>query len=113
MEKRTRDIQIKFYVTPEEKELIKDRMKRVKINHIGAYLRKQAIDGYCINVDMTMFKKLADEVNKIGVNINQTAKKINSDKTVSNDDILEMKEMMTEVWQLLRQSLSVLQLKSR
>jgi len=60
-----------------------------------------------------MFKNLAAEVNKIGVNINQTAKKINADKTVNNDDILQMKEMMREVWQLLRQSLSVLQLKKR
>lgn len=113
MQNRTRNVQIKFWVTPEEKELILNRMDIVKISHIGAYLRKQAIDGYCINVDMTMFKTLAAEVNKIGVNINQTAKKINSDKNICNDDILQMKEMMTEIWQLLRQSLSVLQLKKR
>ena len=113
MQNRTRNIQIKFYVTPEERDLILKRMNIVKINHIGAYMRKQAIDGYCINVDMTMFKNLAAEVNKIGVNINQTAKKINADKTISNDDILQMKKMMEEVWQLLRQSLSVLQLKKR
>ena len=113
MQNRARNIQIKFYVTPEEKEFILKKMRLVKINHIGAYLRKQAIDGYCINVDMTMFKNLAAEVNKIGVNINQTAKKINADKPIYNDDILQMKEMMTEIWQLLRQSLSVLQLKSR
>ena len=113
MQNRTRNIQLKFYVTPEEKDMILKRMSIVKINHIGAYLRKQAIDGYCINVDMTMFKNLAVEVNKIGVNINQTAKKINADKTIYNDDIIQMKKMMEEVWQLLRQSLSVLQLKSR
>ena len=113
MQNRKRNIQIKFYVTPEEKALIEDRMKIVQINHIGAYLRKQAIDGYCINVDMKMYKMLADEVKKIGVNINQTAKKINEDKTIAKDDILQMKEMMTEVWQLLRQSLSVLLLKKR
>ena len=105
MQNRTRNIQIKFYVTPEERDLILKRMSLVKINHIGAYLRKQAINGYCINVDMTMFKNLAAEVNKIGVNINQTAKKINADKTICNDDILQMKKMMEEVWRLLRQSL--------
>ena len=109
MQNRTREIQMKFYVTAEEKELIQKRMGVVKISNLGAYLRKQAINGYCINVDMTMFKMLADEVNKIGVNVNQVAKKINSDKDVSGEDILQMKEMMNEVWQLLRQSLSALQ----
>ena len=113
MQNRARNIQIKFYVTPEEKDMILKRMNIVKINHIGAYLRKQAINGYCINVDMTMFKNLAAEVNKIGVNINQTAKKINADKSINNEDILQMKKMMEEIWQLLRQSLSVLQLKNR
>ena len=113
MQNRKRNIQVKFYVTPEEKTLIEDRMKIVQINNIGAYLRKQAIDGYCINIDMKMYKMLADEVKKIGVNINQTAKKINADKTIAKDDILQMKEMMTEVWQLLRQSLSALLLKKR
>ena len=113
MQNRTREIQVKFYVTAEERELIQKKINLAKISNMGAYLRKQAIDGYCINVDLTMFKMLADEVNKIGVNINQTAKKINANKNICADDVAEMKNMMEEIWRLLRQSLSALPLKKR
>ena len=43
----------------------------------GAYLRKMAIDGYIVNTDTTPLKKQYEEMHKIGVNINQIAKKVN------------------------------------
>ena len=113
MSNRVRNEQLIVRVTPEERELIQKKMSLAKISNMGAYLRKQAIDGYCINVDLMMFKMLADEVNKIGVNINQTAKKINAGKNICADDVTEMKNMMEEIWRLLRQSLSALPLKKR
>ena len=48
MENRKRNIQIKFYVTEEEKRLIDEKMKQLPIKQYGAYLRKMAIDGYIL-----------------------------------------------------------------
>ena len=45
---RKRNIQIKFYVTEEEKQLIEQKMAQLPTQRIGAYLRKMAIDGYII-----------------------------------------------------------------
>lgn len=45
MEKRKRNIQIKFRVTEEEKQLIEQKMAQLPTRQIGAYLRKMAIDG--------------------------------------------------------------------
>ena len=45
---------------------------------MGAYLRKMAIDGYIVNTDTTPLKKQYEEIHKIGVNINQLAKHINT-----------------------------------
>ena len=51
MANRTRKIQVKFYVTEEEKALIEQKMKQLHTERLGAYLRKMAIDGYVIYVD--------------------------------------------------------------
>ena len=43
MENRKRNIQMKFYVTEEEKRLIDEKMKQLPIKQYGAYFRKMAI----------------------------------------------------------------------
>ena len=78
MAKRKRNIQILFCVFPEEKKLIRRKMIESTTKNMGAYLRKMAIDGYIVNTDTTPLKKHYEEMHKIGVNINQIAKKVNS-----------------------------------
>ena len=46
MANRKRNIQMKFYVTEEEKRLIDGKMAQLPTRRYGAYLRKMAIDGY-------------------------------------------------------------------
>ena len=46
MANRKRNIQMKFYVTEEEKRLIDEKMTQLPTQRYGAYLRKMAIDGY-------------------------------------------------------------------
>ncbi len=58
MANRKRNIQIKFWVTEEEKQLIEEKMAQLQTKRIGAYLRKMAIDGYIIQVDTTDIKEM-------------------------------------------------------
>ena len=53
MANRKRNIQMKFWVTEEEKQLINKKMAQLPTKRYGAYLRKMAIDGYIIHVDTT------------------------------------------------------------
>ena len=76
MNGRKRKIQVKFYVTEEERKLIEEKMKLVPTNNMAAYLRKIAIDGYIIQVDHTDIKAMTAEIQKIGVNVNQIARNI-------------------------------------
>ena len=48
MANRKRNIQMKFWVTEEEKRLIEEKMAQLHTKRSGAYLRKMAIDGYII-----------------------------------------------------------------
>ena len=49
-EKRQREVQLKFRVTPEERGLIEQKMALLGTSNMAAYLRKMAIDGYIINL---------------------------------------------------------------
>ena len=48
MANRKRNIQLKIWVTEEERKLIEQKMSQLPTKQIGAYLRKMAIDGYVI-----------------------------------------------------------------
>ena len=71
MANRTRPNQILFFVSDDEKKIIKAKMAQLGTRNMGAYLRKMAIDGYIIKVDYTQQKKLAAAVSRVASNINQ------------------------------------------
>src|SRR5574344_1841705 len=102
MADRTRPIRIEFCVAEQEKKLIESKMAQLGTRNMGAYLRKMAIDGYIIKVDYTEQKKLAAAVNKIGANINSICRRMNSTGRFYQDDVVELKGKLDEVWQLLK-----------
>lgn len=106
MANRTRPIIIRFAVSAYEKELIENKMAIMKTHNMGAYLRKMAIDGYIIQVDYTEQKNLAAAVNKVGANFNQICKRVNSTGHCYEQDLAEMKELMKQIWQLLKSNQS-------
>lgn len=67
MAERKREIQVKFWVTPEEKKMIRKKMILSRTANMGAYLRKMAIDGIIVNTDTTYLEKQFFEMHKIGV----------------------------------------------
>ena len=99
MANRKRNIQVKFYVTAEEKELIEQKMTQLQTKRIGAYLRKMVIDGYIIQVDTKEMNKL---LSAIGWNINQIAKRVNAGGHTYQADMEEIQERLDQIWQLQR-----------
>ena len=92
-------------MTDQERNTIHEKMKLLKTDNMGAYLRKMAIDGIIVNIDHTDIKKQTAEIQKIGVNINQIAKRVNQTNNIYSQDIAELKELMNEIWRLQRLSL--------
>ena len=98
MDGRKRTVQIKFRVTEEERALIEQKMKLVPTRNMEAYLRKMAIDGYIIQIDHADIKAMTAEIQKIGVNINQIARRVNATGSVYQEDIEEIKGVLAEIW---------------
>ena len=57
MANRKRKIVLRCPVTEEERKLIEQKMAQLPTSQIGAYLRKMAIDGYIIYVDVKNIKQ--------------------------------------------------------
>lgn len=104
MANRKRNLQLMFRVTKEEKDIIRQKMYLSKTKNMEAYLRKMAIDGYIVNTDTTPLKKQFEEMHKIGVNINQIAKKVNTTGDLYPEEMKELKEMVNKIWHILRSS---------
>ena len=108
MVNRKRNIQLKIWLTDEERRLIDEKMKLLPTSQIGAYIRKMAIDGYIIYTDTANIKEMNKELRAIGRNINQIAKRVNSTGDIYRGDITELRERLGEIWQLQRTILSTL-----
>lgn len=106
MANRKRKIVLRCPVTEEERKLIEQKMAQLPTSQIGAYLRKMAIDGYIIYVDVKNIKQYIQELQAIGKNINQIARRINSTTNIYKEDIEEIKKRLDEIWQLQRYILS-------
>ena len=108
MPNRKRNIQLKIWVTAEERKLIEHKMSQLPTKQIGAYLRKMAIDGYIIYTDTKDIRAMNKELQRIGRNINQIAKRVNSTSSIYMTDIEELKEDIQNIWRLQRTILSTL-----
>lgn len=101
MKKRTRNIQIIFFVNDEENELIKKRMKIAGFSDRSAYLRKRAIDVSLIHVDTSALEKeinqLSVAISKIGVNINQIARNVNATGNIKSNEMQEVLSLMNQL----------------
>ena len=113
MQERKRAVQLIVRVTAEEKDHIYKKMELYGTENFNAYARKMMIDGYVVKVDTAHFQELAHEVNKIGTNVNQLARIANTTGMVTSNDISRVQELMSELWRLLKSSLSALLSKSQ
>ena len=105
MENRKRNVQIIVRVTEDERTLIEEKMKQIPTMNLSAYSRKMLIDGYIIVLDLQEIKTHTTQLQKIGVNVNQIAKRINETGRIYADDMDEIKRLMDEVWKLERRLL--------
>lgn len=108
MKERIRDKQLNIRLTDTEYEIVKDKAKYCGLN-ISDFIRKQITDGVVIKYESFDIKELANELNKIGVNINQIAKHINEkggnfereDMRILEEEFQKMQaEVYAKVWGL-------------
>ena len=93
---------VRVWIKPEERKLIERRMKEAGIRNMSAYIRKMAIDGYVIRLDLKDVKEVSRLMGINSNNLNQYAKKANETGSIYLRDIKVLHEQHEEIWEELR-----------
>lgn len=105
---RQRPIQVKFFVEEKELDQIKQRMALLGTENMSAYLRKMAIDGYAVKLDLPELRELTSKMKRISNSENQIAKRLNETGNVYEADIGEIKRNQEEIYEGIRKILTSL-----
>ena len=97
--KRNKRATIRF--TDEEYSAIKEKMALAGKTSLNDYLVQMGTGGFVLIQDFDNLIEVSRKINKIGVNINQIAHKINTDNLVLKEDLRDIKEMITNIEQLI------------
>ena len=75
------------------------------IRSLSAYIRKMALDGYCLNLDLPQLRRMAYLLQNCSNNLNQYAKKANETGSIYHEDIEELRTNQKEILQEMRKVL--------
>lgn len=104
MSNRTK--QILFLVNKEEEKIIRRKMEEAGINRLSVYLRKMAIEGYIIRLDLSDMREAVRLLRINSNNLNQYVKKANETGNVYAEDIKDVKRSQEELWKLMKDILA-------
>jgi len=99
-ENRLRKNRIVIRVTDDELRIINKKAEASRLNRTK-YIIETLINGYVIVQDLESLRNLTNEINKIGVNINQIAKHINTTNNIYKSDMEEIKEKVEEIYKIV------------
>ena len=98
---RVRKVQLNFRVTEREKELIEDRMQEIGTTNREAYLRKIAIDGMLVKLEVPELKEIVSLMRRTSNNVNQIARRLNENGRIYEVDITDVQNQQEQLWDML------------
>ena len=87
MAKRKRDMQLNFRVSAEELAVIEQKMSQFGTSNREAYLRKMALDGYVVKLELPELKELVSLMRRSSNNLNQLTRKVHETGRVYDADL--------------------------
>ena len=90
---------MKLYVTPEEKEMISVKMAQLGTTNTAAYLRKMAIDGLIVNLDLPELRELVSLMRRSSNNLNQLTRRVHETNRIYDADLDGLREEFDRVWE--------------
>ena len=93
-----RSVQLHLLVSEQEAALIKERMAQLGVGNLSAYLRKMAIDGYIVNLDLSDVRELTKLLRACSNNLNQYARRANETGSIYAADIEDIRARLDGLW---------------
>lgn len=99
---RRTDTQIQVRVSSAEKEKILDRMNKAGITNLTAYMKKMAIDGYIILLDMSDVKEILEMLHVNSLVLGELLERAEASEAIPHDDIVLLQEQQDEIWKAMQ-----------
>ena len=91
-------VRVEFVMSEQDAELVKGRMAELGITNLSAYLRKMAVDGYIIHLDMGDIQEMVRLLRICSNNLNQYAKRANETGSVYAADVEALRTRLDGLW---------------
>ena len=101
--KPEKEIHIKM--TNKEYEIIRGKMQDAGVVNMSAFMRKMAIDGYMILLDLSDVNEVVRLLKINSNNLNQVAKKANESDIIYIQDIRRLQNQQSEIWEAVKEIL--------
>ena len=98
---RVRKIQLNFRVMEQERRLIEERMQEFGTTNREAYLRKIAIDGMIVKLEVQELKEIVSLMRRTSNNVNQIARRLNETGRIYEVDITDVQKQQEQLWNTL------------
>lgn len=96
--KRKREVQLNFRVSPEELALIEKKMAQLGTKNREAYLRKMALDGYVVRLELPELKELVSLMRRSSNNINQLTRRVHETGRIYDADLEDISQRQEALW---------------
>ena len=96
--KRKREVQLNFRVSPEELALIEQKMAQLGTTYREAYLRKMALDGYVVRLELPELKELVSLMRYSSNNLNQLARRAHETGRIYDADLEDISRRQEALW---------------
>lgn len=106
--KRKREVQLNFRVSPEELALIEQKMAQLGTTNREAYLRKMALDGYVVRLELPELKELVSLMRYSSNNLNQLARRAHETGRIYDADLEDISRRQEALWDGVHQVLTQL-----
>ena len=87
-----------FRVSPEELALIEQKMSQLGTVNREAYLRKMALDGYVVKLDLPELKELVSLMRYSSNNLNQLTRKVHETGRIYDADLEDISQRQEQLW---------------
>ena len=95
---RNRDIRVEFWTNEQELQQIRKKMTLCGMNNMSAYLRRMAMKGYVLSLDLPELRELVSLLRRYSNNTNQIAKRVNETGRFYAADMEEMLQKQEDIW---------------
>lgn len=103
-----RQVQLKFRVTPEERALIEQKMAQLGTTNMAAYLRKMAIDGFVVNLELPELGELVSLLRRSSNNLNQLTRRVHETGRIYDADMEDLRQSQERLWNAAQKILTSL-----